>query len=93
VPWLGIWERATAVAFHTYSGSLLALALRRRAWQPLALVLGVHTVNDGLAGATGSHVVTLPLILVEAVFTLAAAVVWFAHRRLGTRALADESRW
>jgi hypothetical protein len=93
LPWVGIWERATAVAFHTYSGSLLALALRRRAWQPLALVLGVHTVNDGLAGANGSHVVTLPLVLVEAVFTLGAAVVWLAHRRLGARALADGSRW
>lgn len=93
LPWTGIWERAVAVAFHTYSASLLALALRRRAWQPLAVVLGVHTATDGLAGAIGARLVALPLLAVEAAFTLGALVTWAAHRRLARRALADGARW
>jgi hypothetical protein len=91
LPWEGIWERAAAVAFHTYSGSLLALALRRRAWRPLALVLAVHTLDDGLAGAVGDGLVVVPVVLLETVFTVAAAITWLAHRRLGARALADEA--
>ncbi len=93
VPWMGIWERAAAVAFHTYSGSLLALALRQRAWRPLVLVLGVHTIDDFLAGATADGLVMLPLILLESLFTLAAGITWLAHRRLGARALEDGTPW
>lgn len=93
LPWMGIWERASAVAFHTYSGSLLALGLRRRRWQPIAVVLVVHTAMDGLAGATGAGIVPLPLLAVEAAFSLGALAVWAAHRRAGARALADGAPW
>ncbi len=93
LPWMGIWERAAAVAFHTYSGSLLAVALRRRLWLPLVTVLAVHTATDALAGASGARLVDLPLVLVEAIFTLGAIVVWAAHLRVARRALADGAPW
>lgn len=93
LPWMGIWERAAAVAFHTYSGSLLAMGVRRRAWQPLAIVVGVHTVTDTLAGATGAKLIALPLVLVESIFTLGALVTWAAHRRMAAQAFARGGRW
>lgn len=93
LPWMGIWERASAVAFHTYSGSLLAVALRRRLWAPLAIVLAVHTATDTLAGASGAHLLDVPLVLVELAFTLGAVVVWAAHLRVARRALADGAPW
>lgn len=91
--WMAVWERAAAVAFHTYSGSLLAVVLRRRRWTVLALVVGVQTATDVLVTATSGHLVTLPLFVVECAFTLGAFVVWAVHRRVGRRALADGAPW
>jgi hypothetical protein len=93
LPWMGIWERAAAVAFHVYSGGLLAVSLRRRVWQPLAIVLSVHVAMDTVAGAVGSLLVTVPLVLVELGFTAGALVVWAAHLRVARRALADGAPW
>ncbi len=92
-PWMAVWERAAAVAFHTYSGSLLAVVLRRRTWPVLALVVGVQTATDALVTATGGQLATLPLFVVECAFTLGAFVVWSVHRRVGRRALADGAPW
>jgi len=77
----GVWERAAAVGFHVYSGGLVALALGRRIAWPIVLVLVVHSLEDWLAGAVGSRVLVVPLVLLESIYTAAAAATWLVFRR------------
>jgi hypothetical protein len=69
------------------------VALRRRVWQPFAIVMAVHTTTDALAGAVGSLLMAPNLVLLEIAFTLGALATWLAHLRVARRALADGAPW
>lgn len=89
-PWLGIWERAVAVAFHVLSGALIAIAVYERRLLPIAAVVVVHTLEDAVAGAVSGGVLRVSLVWVEVYFSFATAVLWSYYRPLRDRCLAEK---
>jgi hypothetical protein len=78
---LSLWERASAGGFHVYSGALIAIGVVRRKLAWIAVVVLLHSLLDGLAGAVGAGLVPLPLPAIETVFLLVAIASWAIYLR------------
>lgn len=87
---LGVWERASAVFFHVYTGGLIAIALALRSALPIVLVVAIHSVDDWVAGASNAQLLGVPLVAVEVFFTAAALATW-ALFRLWARRLPEDA--
>lgn len=90
-PWVGIWERAVAVAFHLLSGALIAIAVYERRLFPIFVVVVVHALEDAVAGAVSGGAVRVSLVWVEMYFTVMTAALWLYYRPLRARCLPQES--
>lgn len=76
VDYLGLWERASASAFHIYSAGLIAAAIGSRRYWPVGVAVGTHAVMDFLAGA--GRILGLSIYSLEITFSVCAVFVWVA---------------
>lgn len=79
-PWLGLWERASAVGLHVFSAAAIAIGLHRRQAGAILVVLALHSLDDWVGGSIPGGGVRMPPMAAQVFLTAVTVAMWAYYR-------------